>query len=882
VLAALDTAAGGQGRLLLLAGDPGVGKTRLAQEVALHAQTRGFHVLAGRCYEQYAAVPFFPFVEVLTNALGLASPTLLQETPHRFPYLGRLVPDLLTGPPTYEGEDARPRLLRAVSGFLAALAAEAPVALLVDDLHWADSASLELLTHLARQAPGQRILLVGLFREVEVNRQHPLEATLAELARDRLLEEIHLRDLSASGTAALIGAYVGHAEVAAELRDLIHGRTGGNPFFTEEVLKALDEQGALVRTGEAGGRGTLEAIAVPRSVRSVVGQRVGRLPAAAQETLRVASILGQEWELEVLIGATGQDEDAVLAALDAALAARLLEERQAGRGERYAFAHALIGQALYDEVPRHRLRRLHLRVGTTLERVHGEQREASAELARHFLAAGDAERAIRHALRAGDYAAGLYAHAEAAQQYGAALELLEEAGDEAGAARVREKLGDVLRRQGRYEAALEMLEPAAAIWQAGEDWESLARVLVVMSSVHAQRGTPRAGLERVQPWVGPIEALASPSALAALYEALAYLYFNIGQYGNFLDTIERAVAQARTVQDAHALARVTMHHGNALQMVGRVEESLRITAEAIHLAEVTDDQEFLCAALLNTGYNHMYRGEFALREPFVRRGLDVAERMGDPYWIATQSGAIGWLHFHLGRWDAARQSLDRILDIRRETPVAAFPLLGLGILHMVTGAWEEAADALDEAVAHFTPIDDYQGLREASQARAELDLLQGQAEAARARLEPLLDRPGLEEFDVTEFLPELAWAYLELGHLDQAEHTVEQALRRARAEQLRLILVDALRVQALIALRQERWDEAIVALEEGLALARDMPYPHAEARLLHVYGEMHVQKGERGPARERLEAALAIFQRLGARKDAERVAQAIGDLPARG
>jgi tetratricopeptide (TPR) repeat protein len=162
---------------------------------------------------------------------------------------------------------------------------------------------------------------------------------------------------------------------------------------------------------------------------------------------------------------------------------------------------------------------------------------------------------------------------------------------------------------------------------------------------------------------------------------------------------------------------------------------------------------------------------------------------------------------------------------------------------------------------------------------AERDLLLGRPEAARARLVPLLDRPGLEEFFVTRFLPVLAWAHLDLSEMAEAEQVVTQAIRRMHDNHIRLDLPDALRVRAMIALRQEHWPEAEQALEEGLALTRRMPYPYAEAHLLHVYGEMHAQKGEAEPARERLEAALAIFQRLGARKDVERVEQALSTLP---
>jgi tetratricopeptide (TPR) repeat protein len=186
---------------------------------------------------------------------------------------------------------------------------------------------------------------------------------------------------------------------------------------------------------------------------------------------------------------------------------------------------------------------------------------------------------------------------------------------------------------------------------------------------------------------------------------------------------------------------------------------------------------------------------------------------------------------------------------------------------------------LEESVAIAESYSDRLALCWAQGLLAERDLLLGQPEAARTRLVPLLGRPDVEEFFVTRFLPVLAWAHLDLGEMAEAEQVVAQATRRMRANRIRLDLPDALRVRAMIALRQEHWRVAQQALEEGLALAQSMPYPYAAGRLLHVYGELHGQKGEPGPARERLEAALAIFQRLGARKDAERVEQALATLP---
>ena len=262
----------------------------------------------------------------------------------------------------------------------------------------------------------------------------------------------------------------------------------------------------------------------------------------------------------------------------------------------------------------------------------------------------------------------------------------------------------------------------------------------------------------------------------------------------------------------------------------------------------------------------------------------MAERQGSPTEVACGIVSRAFTTFWMGNWDQARRELEHAVAMRDQANVSVYDStypLYLGCLSLAEGEWDEAGRCLENAGAiaeQRCGEGDLADARWAQGLLAERDLLLGCPGAARARLVPLLDRPGLEELFVTRFLPTLAWAQLELGQIGEAEHVAAQAIRRMRADNLRLDLPDALRVQAMVLIRQGRWAEAVQALEEGLVLARSMPYPYAEARLLHVYGEMHVLTGEPEPARERLEAALAIFQRLGARKDAERVEQAIADL----
>jgi predicted ATPase len=246
--------------------------------------------------------------------------------------------------------------------------------------------------------------------------------------------------------------------VSDGLVSLVHRRAQGNPFFTEELLKAFVEKGAVAAGEGHVGSERIAEVEVPRSIRSVIGARLGRLPQQSQELLRLASLLGPEFDLEVLLTATGDTETEVLDALDAALEAGIIGEIRSNR-ERFAFAHVLIQQTLYEEMPVHRRRRLHLRVGQALEQPPIARSTLSADKARHFLLGGDAERAARYAIEAGDHAALRYAHAEAANQYQLALDLLlDEADHAARAAEVQYKLGAELYDLNRLSEALAMYE----------------------------------------------------------------------------------------------------------------------------------------------------------------------------------------------------------------------------------------------------------------------------------------------------------------------------------------------------------------------------------------------------------------------------------------
>lgn len=446
LLAAVDAVASGNGRLVHLSGEAGVGKTRLAQEVMLSARNRNFLIATGRCYELHQSVPFYPFLDALATVYSTCPPALRAALPRRWPHVARLLPDLnLELPPSGSNpQEEQQRLFRAVTGFLQAIAAEVPVAVLLDDLHLADGTSLELLQHFARHTRADRILLLGTYRDVEVSRRHPLEAVLRDLTREELVERIAVGRLEETATSELIGATLGERNVSDQLVDLIYQRTEGNPFFVQQLLRFLVERGDVYQEKGRWAQRALEKIEVPESVRSVIAQRLARLREATQEMLQNASVLGLTFRFEALSQFGGRTDEELEAALEEAGSIGLV--REAGT-DSYAFDHTLTQQALYTELPGRRKRRLHLAAAEALERSPvGSRARHSAELAWHFLEAAQGERALPYAIAAGDQARAVFANREAERHYTTALEIAAHLGDtereaEALARRARVYLG---------------------------------------------------------------------------------------------------------------------------------------------------------------------------------------------------------------------------------------------------------------------------------------------------------------------------------------------------------------------------------------------------------------------------------------------------------
>jgi class 3 adenylate cyclase len=459
--AGLDEALSGRPRVLMLVGEPGIGKTRTALELATYARMRGAQILWGRCYGGEGVPAYRPWVQIIRDYVQGSDPeTLRFDLGGAAGDVGTLVSEVrealpeLDGPSQLDPDDARFRLFEGIVSFLRNASTHRPLALVLDDLHWADPSSLQLLEFLAAEIGPARLLILGTYRDEEVGRHHPLGETLAELSRSQQSERILLRGLSREDVARFIER-TAHSVPPAPLVDAVFRETEGNPFFVHEAVRLLATDGRLERAREI----TTWSVEIPQSVREVIGRRLGRLTDDCNAVLRIAAVLGRDFDCSVLLRLIELPEETMLGALDEALAARLIEEGSSPGG--YRFAHSLIQQTLYEELNTPRRVRIHQRAGEALEAAESPlPGRHMAEVAHHFLHAVDSVGSTRvadAAVRAGEWAREHLAYEEAAGHYASAVEVLESESepDEQRICELTIELARLHRLEGDHAAELE-------------------------------------------------------------------------------------------------------------------------------------------------------------------------------------------------------------------------------------------------------------------------------------------------------------------------------------------------------------------------------------------------------------------------------------------
>ena len=433
--AAFDGAMSGQGALMMVVGEPGIGKTALCEQLATYVTLRGGKYLVGHCYEEGSlSLPYLAFVEAMRSyVLSRETRDLRKELGTGAADVARIVSEvrekLKVEPRTPESpEEERYRLFQAVTSFLTSAAKVQPLLVILEDLHDADKGTLEMLTHVSRHLSGARLLIVGTYRDVEVDRTHPLSAALAELRRVTTFNRVLLRGLNADEVRRMLESIV-RQDVPWGLAEAVHRQTEGNPLFVQEVVRHIVEEGLISREGGQwrAARDTPLEMSIPEGLRDVIGKRLSLLSPECNQLLSVASVIGREFALETLKTVAGISEDVFVNALKEAVQLSILEERSQVGIIAYRFTHAFFRQTLYEEMIAPQRLQLHRQVARALETLYTRRpEEHAAELAEHFSQStdpADLTKAVEYGEMAAKRAMNVYAYGEAVRLLDQALKV---------------------------------------------------------------------------------------------------------------------------------------------------------------------------------------------------------------------------------------------------------------------------------------------------------------------------------------------------------------------------------------------------------------------------------------------------------------------------
>ena len=887
--AALDAARKGKGSVHIVAGEGGVGKTRMTEGLLAKAAERDFVTVLGRAFPVETGIPYAIFGDGFVPVLREMAPATLQTMSRGgMAELALLFPTLRSeGTPLPRSGDAaelKPRLFDAFSQLLIRMAQKAPMLVVLENLHWADPSSLDLFHFLARGAASHPIVLLATYNDAQRESHRGLRAAEQSLLSLGALTRHTLLPLTRDETAQMILAVFHEpADAIGDFADRVHARTRGNPFFIEEVLKALVTAGRLHREGDHWVGWVTEQLALPGSIRDALSLRYDRLSEPAQSVVAISAVVGAQVPHALLGRLTGLDAPTLLTAVDELRRERVFDEIDAPSGPAYVFTHPMLQEMLYAELGRARVRAWHAEIADALDAMYGADALAHAdEIAVHFRRAestpAQSGRAVRYLIAAGEIAIRRGAHREAVESFSAALALIDHGGEQGSLERVLELLGRARHRLGDYAGASALWRRAVTLVRARGDLSRVASLERRLGIAALRMGNSPLASEHHERGLAAARAAKDEGAEASLHLARSAVMMEGGDGAEAERAGRQALVIAERLGDARLLAQVHL----ALQTIavwrGPQAAAVEHMERALDLATRLGDLRIAWQAVWVQGYHAGLTGDREETGARVNEAFRLAEELRSPVLrLWTAEVAIEY-RSGVGDWDAALALADRSIEearafgqrmlLPRLLVLSALVLCGRGELarakERIDEAWaisgaERAGDGEPTNVYLVVPA--HMGLAYYHLYRRDYRLALDIGERGLA----IADRTGYSVLSVHRLLPLCAEASLWLRDWERAAHYGTR-LREA-ADRLGHPLARAWSDACFALARMLQGDKA-GALEQlrNAADALDaIPFAEHAARLRRKYVDALAISGDVKSAIVELRRIHDVFARLGAK-----------------
>ncbi len=831
----------GESALVFIEGEPGIGKTRLVDELCRHVRGRGGWVVKANCYQCEHALPYSPLADILRGAAAVVGESLDKRlSVWQISTLAGLAPELHAHLPARRqavlpGELEQTRLFGALTFLLLDLARQTPLLLALEDLQWAPETTLGWLHHLARHLPGTPLLVVATYRPGDAEAPHPAAGLVQQLLQQGLASKARLARLSPEDLACWMPG-AGNGLLAA-----IHHHTEGNPFFILEVQRALLEAGKLrLDAGRWVETAPVTALPIPDSVRQAIQDRLSRLSAAAGRALNVAAVIGLSYDLPVLEAAWGESQEVTLEALDELLRRRLAREGSAAFSSDYEFDHHLVRDIVYERLPPHHRRQWHGRVAQALAEQHGHEPARSAEIAYHYIRAEDWEHAQKYLFQAGDQAGRLGADPEALAYYRETLAACERAfggrWEPLQRAALERRMGESYFRTGDHVQALAHFERALALLGRPLPTGRAAVRIGIATEIAQQAGRRLlpAFFRRAAGPPAPIEEKV------LLYSLIGWIHALSSNYELYLLVCLCAlnVSEAARFARGEALAAAAM--GTGMDFIPLFPLAAYFHRRAASKVEGLDHPGTVGFVYQALAYHHYLMGNLEATMEYARRSAAAYQEADDPHRWALVTLLIAYAHAYRGEFDRGLACAHELVELGGEVGDRWILCTGeemTGILQRHQGRLEEAAAHLQRAVALANDIPDYMSLAESSGELGKCYLRQGRWSQAVADLETqqrVAREHGVKGDSLGRLLNALAEAYLTAAEQDEMAARANwlrkagAACQAARnhAGAFRPGLPEALRLQGKYAWLCGHPDRAQQWWQRSLAQAEAMGHRH--------------------------------------------------------